>query len=128
MASKILLIAFAALAASACASIRPAPPPEVASGEYFLAPVFRGDTLATFSARYGVPPNDIIAANSVRQRKSNKHILNGQLKVPAVARPQIVAPAIAANAQAVVQPAVLPAQPQAMAPPVAARRTAIESS
>src|SRR5262245_42399247 len=126
MASKLLLIAFAALAVSACAATRhgPNPTPTAASGDYFLAPVFQGDTLATFSARYGVPPDDIIAANSVRQRKSNKHILNGQLKVPAVARAreQRVAPAVPAAAQAAVQPAVLPAQPQAMAPPVAARR------
>ena len=39
-------------------------------GDYFTAPVFLGDTLAIFAARYGVHPNDIIAANRVRQRKS----------------------------------------------------------
>jgi len=124
--SRLLVITLAALAVSACAAMRPAPASNVASGEYFLAPVFRGDTLASFSTRYGVQENDIIAANRVRQRKSNKHLLNGQLKVPAIAHAR-VAPAIPAAAQAAVQPAVLPAQPAMNAPPVAARRASIES-
>ena len=124
--SRFLIVALAALTVSACASTRaPAPGPRAASSNSFLAPVFRGDTLASFSARYGVQPNDIIAANRVRQRKSNKHILNGQLRVPAVAR--VVPGAPAAVQAAVVQPAVLPAQPAARAPPVAARRASIES-
>jgi murein DD-endopeptidase MepM/ murein hydrolase activator NlpD len=126
--SRLLVIALAALAVSACASTRtrPTPAPTVASGDYFNAPVFQGDTLASFSARYGLQPNDIIAANRVRQRKSNKHLLNNQLKVPAIERAR-VAPAIPAAAQAAVQPAVLPAQPAMNAPPVAARRASIES-
>ena len=124
--SRPLVIALAALAVSACAAMRPAPA-STASGDYFNAPVFRGDTLASFSARYGVQPNDIIAANRVRQRKSNKHILNGQLRVPAVARARVAPPAIPAAAQAAVQPVVLPAQPAMNAPPVAARRASIQS-
>jgi murein DD-endopeptidase MepM/ murein hydrolase activator NlpD len=124
--SRLLVIALAALAVSACAAMRPAPA-STASGDYFNAPVFRGDTLASFSSRYGVQPNDIIAANRVRQRKSNKHILNGQLRVPAVARARVAPPAIPAAAQAAVQPVVLPAQPAMNAPPVAARRASIQS-
>ena len=122
-----LVVLALAVVASACSSPRSAS--TVAPGNYFNAPVFRGDTLAIFAARHGVQQNDIIAANSVRQRKSNKHILNGQLRVPAVARARVAAsaPAVPAVAQAAVQPALLPAQPAAMAPPVAARRTSIES-
>ena len=62
-------------------------------------------TLAIFAARYGVPPNDIIAANRVRQRKSNGHLLNNRLRVPATVqvREQRAAPV----AQAAVRPAVI---------------------
>lgn len=125
--SRLVVLALIAVAVSACASPRSAS--TVAEGEYFLAPVFYGDTLAAFSERHGVQPNDILAANRVRQRKSNKRLLNGQLNVPAVARAraQPIAPAVPAATQAAVQPAVLPAQPAMNAPPVAARRTSIEA-
>src|ERR1700741_1425401 len=92
--SRLLLLGLAALAVSACASTRPvaqaAPPP----GDYFTAPVFQGDTLAIFAERYGVHPNAIIAANRVRQRKSNGYLLNNRLRVPTTvqARTQRVAP------------------------------------
>jgi murein DD-endopeptidase MepM/ murein hydrolase activator NlpD len=113
--SRLLLIAFAALAVSACSSTRPvartAPP-----GDYFTAPVFHGDTLAIFAARYDVHPNDIIAANRVRQRKSTGLLINNRLRVPATAqaRDERTAPA----AQAAVQPAVMtPMQSALNAPP-----------
>ena len=117
--SRLLVLAFAGFALSACASTtttpvaRTAPPP----GDYFTAPVFQGDTLAIFAARYGVPPNDIIAANRVRQRKSNGHLLNNRLRVPATVqvREQRAAPV----AQAAVRPAVIaPSQSAMSAPPV----------
>lgn len=112
---RIVLIALAAVAVSACASSRPvasaAPPP----GDYFTAPVFQDDTLAIFAQRYGVSPNDIIAANRVRQRKSNGHLLNNNLKVPATVQAGARIPAPAA--QATIRPAVLsPAQPAAIVP------------
>jgi murein DD-endopeptidase MepM/ murein hydrolase activator NlpD len=89
-----------------------APPP----GDYFTAPVFQGDTLAIFATRYGVHPNDIIAANRVRQRKSNGYLLNNRLRVPTTvqAREQRPAPA----AQAAVRPAIVaPAKSAMSAPP-----------
>jgi len=74
-------------------------------GDYFTAPVFYGDTLAIFAARYGVHPNDIIAANRVRQRKSTGLLINNGLRVPtaSLAREQRPAPV----AQASVRPAVV---------------------
>jgi murein DD-endopeptidase MepM/ murein hydrolase activator NlpD len=115
--SRLLLLAVAGLALSACASTRPvaraAPPP----GQYFTAPVFQGDTLAIFAARYGVPPNDIIAANRVRQRKSTGLLINNNLRVPLTVQAQArTAPAM----QAAVRPAVIaPSQTAMSAPPVA---------
>ena len=85
--SRLLVIALVALAASACSSTRPvasAAPP----GDYFTVPVFYGDTLPIFAARYGGHPNDIIAANRVRQRKSTGIIINNRLRVPAPAQAQ----------------------------------------
>ena len=114
--SRLLLVAIVALAVSACSSTRP-----VASaaqpGEYFTAPVFRGDTLAIFAERYGVHPNDIIAANRVRQRKSTGLLINNRLRVPTTVQAQErTAPAV----QAAVRPAVMtPAQPAVTAPPSA---------
>ena len=105
--SRILLIALAAVAVSACASARPAP--RTAQSAYFTAPVFQGDTLATFAERYSVPSNEILALNKVRQRKSTGRLINGQLKVPAYARQR---------EQRLVPPvqAVRPAQPAMMTP------------
>ena len=112
--SRLLVIALVALAASACSSTRPvasAAPP----GDYFTVPVFYGDTLPIFAARYGVHPNDIIAANRVRQRKSTGIIINNRLRVPAPAQAQ-ARPAPAA--QAAIRPAVMTqAQPAALTPP-----------
>jgi murein DD-endopeptidase MepM/ murein hydrolase activator NlpD len=101
---------------SACSSTRPvaSAAPE---GDYFVAPVFRGDTLAIFAARYGVHPNDIIAANRVRQRKSTGLLINNGLRVPtaALAREQRPAPV----AQASVRPAVIASTQSTMSAPPA---------
>lgn len=111
--SRLFVIAIAALAVSACASSRPvasAAPP----GDYFTAPVFHGDTLAIFAARYGVHPNDIIAANRVRQRKSTGLLINNRLRVPAA---MVAAKSMPPTIQAAIRPAVMtPAQPASAAP------------
>jgi LysM repeat protein len=101
--SKLVLVALAALAVSACSSTRPAE--RTAPRAYFTAPVFRGDSLATFAQRYGVQPEDILALNKVRQR--NGRLASGQLKVPTYTR--------AREAQL-----ALPVQPAVVTPRVAA--------
>jgi murein DD-endopeptidase MepM/ murein hydrolase activator NlpD len=114
--SRLLLVAFAALAVSACSSTRPVASSEPPSGDYFTVPVFYGDTLAIFAARYGVHPNDIIAANRVRQRKSTGLLINNRLRVPATVQAQ--ARTAPAAQSAAVRPAVTaPAQSAMSAPP-----------
>jgi murein DD-endopeptidase MepM/ murein hydrolase activator NlpD len=62
-----------------------------------------------------VHPNDIIAANRVRQRKSTGLIINNRLRVPATVQAQA---RTASVAQAAIRPAVMaPAQPAALTPP-----------
>src|SRR5687767_10859087 len=116
--SKFVLIVLAAIAVSACSTTRPVP--RVASGNYFIAPVFQGDTLAIFAERNGVQPNDILTANRVRQRKSTGRLINGQLRVPVIARPreQRLAPAAQVAGRATAQPTVIaPGQPATITPP-----------
>jgi len=113
--SGLLLIACVALAASACSSTRPTAS-AAQPGEYFTAPVFYGDTLAVFAERYGVHPNDIIAANRVRQRKSTGLLINNGLRVPVTA--QAPAERMAPVAQAAVRPAVMTPAQTASASPV----------
>jgi murein DD-endopeptidase MepM/ murein hydrolase activator NlpD len=122
--SKLVLLALAAVAVSACSTMRPVP--RATSGNYFIAPVFQGDTLATFAERNGVQPNDILTANRVRQRKSTGRLINGQLRVPVIARSreQRVAPVAQAAGQATAQPtAIAQGRPATITPPAAAMRS-----
>ena len=132
--SKIVAMALAVVAVSACASTtrtaERAPPSRTTyavparttysppTREYFTAPVFQGDTLDSFAKRYGVPPNDILALNKVRQRKSTKLLTNGQLKVPAYARQREERAAAAVQTAPAVRPAVVaPAAPVVLSRP-----------
>ena len=129
--SRLVFVALVALAVSACSTMRPVP--RVISGNYFIAPVFQGDTLAIFAERNGVQPNDVLTANRVRQRKSTGRLINGQLRVPVIARSreQRVAPVAQVSGQTTARPAVLASgQPATITPPAVATRprpTSIET-
>ena len=132
--SRIVLIALAAVAVSACASTRPAPKAaqsaSTAQSPYFTAPVFQGDTLASFAERYRVNPNDVLALNSVRQRKSTGRLINGQLKVPAYTRPREERLVPAVQTARSLQPPPQSVQPAVITPqaaPVQTRRASIET-
>ncbi len=128
--SKFVLLALAAITVSACSTTRPVP--RVASGNYFIAPVFQGDTLAIFAERNGVQPNDVLTANRVRQRKSTGRLINGQLRVPVIARSreQHLAPVAQVARQTTARPTVVaPGQSATITPPAGATRsrTSIET-
>jgi len=110
--SRIVLIALTALTLAACAGTRSANNAP-ARGSYFIAPVFRGDSVAAFAERYGVQAADIVALNNLKN--PNRRLSWGQLKVPAYGRPSTGEQAMAA-----VQSAVVAAQSAVMTAPEAA--------
>jgi len=113
--TKLVLIAVAALILTACAGTKVSNKAPV-QGSYFIAPVFPGDSLATFAERYRVTPDDVLALNNIKDR--NRRLSRGQLRVPAygVAREERAAPRV--------QPAVMAAP---RPPAVQARPTSIET-
>ncbi len=117
--SKLALVVLAALTVTACAGTR-SPDKAPARGTYFIAPVFPGDSLATFAGRYGVNADEVVALNNIKN--PNRRLSWGQLRVPAngAAREQPPAPTV--------QSAVMTAPMTAPRPPAAQSRPAsIES-
>ena len=117
--AKLALVVLTDLTVTACAGAR-SPDRAPARGTYFIAPVFPGDSLATFAERYGVTADEVVALNNIKNR--NRRLSWGQLRVPAtgVARAEQPAPTV--------QNAVITAPMTAQRPPAAQSRPAsIES-
>jgi murein DD-endopeptidase MepM/ murein hydrolase activator NlpD len=119
-ARSVVFTALIPLTLAACSTVRPAGPPP-ADTAFFIAPVFAGDTITSFAARYGVEKEQLLALNNIRDR--NRRLGAGSLRVPASAQPRPApasappaTPAVEARVEPATEPAVVTPQPPVIQP------------